>query len=209
MKPRLLMLLACLATAQSMAAEPPAAGKFVVATHELQAPTFGETVILLLAHGRAGAVGLIVNRPTATSATEILDSPEILENYDGPLFFGGPVEIDSLRALLRTDDPPDGAIRIIEHVYVVPLGLDIAPHLTGTARELRFYVGYSGWGPGQLEAEIARGSWRVISATEELVFSEDARRVWPSLVPPRQYQVALPPTESPTRTPGFMPAGIR
>ena len=105
----------------AVSADPrPAQGKFLVATDVVQGELFAETVVLLLHYDETGAFGLVVNRPTDVELGELLADEDGLADYRGTLFWGGPVQMDSLRALLYTDDPPDEAEKIIESVYLVP-----------------------------------------------------------------------------------------
>ena len=115
---------------------------------------------------------------------------EIIAGYHGTLFWGGPVQMDSLRALLYTDDPPDEAEKIIESVYLVSFddAVDLGP--TDPAR-LRLYIGYAGWAPGQLDYELTRGSWRILPATREHVFADKPRALWKQLTPAEEQRAAV------------------
>ena len=172
-----------------VAAEAPEAGEFLIASRQLQGPTFRETVILMLDYAQDGAIGLIVNRPTEVPPLDVLPEIGPLADYQGNLYLGGPVEIDSLRALLRTDTPPANAVEVFDGVYLIGLTEDNIAELADSEANIRFYVGYSGWGPGQLDSELERGSWHVKPASREGVFADDPKRVWRQLVPPVSYSV--------------------
>ena len=116
-----LVLIAWLLPAAASAAEVPAQGKLLVATELVEGELFAETVVLLLFYDETGAFGLVVNRPTDVSPDELLADEEGIADYDGTLFWGGPVQMDSLRALLRTDEPPEEAEKILDSVYLVSL----------------------------------------------------------------------------------------
>ena len=188
-----LVFIAWLLPAAASAAEVPAQGKLLVATELVEGELFAETVILLLFYDETGAFGLVVNRPTDVSPDELLADEEGIADYDGTLFWGGPVQMDSLRALLRTDEPPEEAEKILDSVYLVSLedALQMGP--TDPAR-LRLYIGYAGWAPGQLDYELARGSWRVVPATDELVFAEAPRELWKQLAPAHEQRAAAKTT---------------
>lgn len=188
-----LVFIAWLLPAAASAAEVPAQGKLLVATELVEGELFAETVVLLLFYDETGAFGLVVNRPTDVSPDELLADEEGIADYDGTLFWGGPVQMDSLRALLRTDEPPEEAEKILDSVYLVSLedALQMGP--TDPAR-LRLYIGYAGWAPGQLDYELARGSWRVVPATDELVFAEAPRELWKQLAPAHEQRAAAKTT---------------
>jgi putative transcriptional regulator len=188
-----LVFIAWLLPAAASAAEVPAQGKLLVATELVEGELFAETVVLLLFYDETGAFGLVVNRPTDVSPDELLADEEGIADYDGTLFWGGPVQMDSLRALLRTDEPPEEAEKILDSVYLVSLedALQMGP--TDPAR-LRLYIGYAGWAPGQLDYELARGSWRVVPATDDLVFAEAPRELWKQLAPAHEQRAAAKTT---------------
>lgn len=186
----ILAIVCCAVPLCVQAADEPATGKFLVATEMLRGPAFAESVILLLHHDSTGAVGLVVNRPTETGLARALPDFDGLERYDGKLYWGGPVEVYTLRALLRSKSPPEGAVRIVDGVHIVPLDeslLDGSPDAT----VLRFFMGYAGWAPGQLEQELRDGSWHVVPATEELVFAAQPERIWRRLAPPVVHRASV------------------
>lgn len=188
--PTWLVAIAWLLPAAVSADSRPAQGKFLVATDVVQGELFAQTVVLLLHYDETGAFGLVVNRPTDVEPAELLADEDELAGYRGTLFWGGPVQMDSLRALLYTDEPPENAEKIIDSVYLVALedAVELSP--TDPAR-LRLYIGYAGWAPGQLDYELARGSWRVLSATREHVFAEKPRALWKQLAPVEEQRAAV------------------
>jgi len=167
----------------------PAQGKLLVATELVQGELFANTVILLLHYDDTGAFGLVVNRPTEVKPEELLDDEEDIAGYTGTLFWGGPVHMDSLRALLRTDEPPEDAEKIIESVYLVSFeaALEQGP---ADPEVLRLFIGYAGWAPGQLDYELARGSWRVLSGSDDLVFADEPETLWKRLAPAEEQRAA-------------------
>ena len=168
----------------------PARGKLLVATDLVQGEMFAKTVVLLLHYDDTGAFGLVVNRPTDVKPEELLADDDAIAGYGGTLFWGGPVHMDSLRALLLTDDPPAEAEKIIESVYLVSFeGALERGHADPAV--LRLFIGYAGWAPGQLDYEMARGSWRVLPATGELVFAEAPETLWERLAPAQEQRAAV------------------
>ena len=186
-------LACCLLPIVASAEELPARGKFLVASHDLQGPIFGESVILLLHYDDTGALGLVINRPSRIAPAEALPEFENLDTYRGTFFLGGPVERRTVRMLLRADAPPVDSMPVMDNVYLVPVDESLVTKADMDASKLRLYLGYAGWGPGQLDSEMQRGSWHVLPATGDTVFAEDPATVWQRLVPARRYQAALRP----------------
>jgi len=183
------VLVAWLLPAAAGADQEAAKGKLLVATELVHGEVFAQTVILLLHYDEHGAMGIVVNRPTDIEPEELVDDVEAFAAYSGTLYWGGPVQMNSLRALLRTDAPPKDAEAIVDSVHLVRIddGLMSAPV---DLADLRFFIGYAGWGAGQLDGEMERGSWHVVPASGEHVFAEDPRALWKRLTPPREHRAA-------------------
>ncbi len=165
-------------------------GKLLVATEVVQGRAFAESVILLLNYDATGAVGLVVNRPTEALPAQALPELAGIDRYEGTLYWGGPVELFTLRALLYSDAPPDNAVPIFDTVHLAPLDENLLDGASSNAN-LRFFVGYAGWAPGQLEQELAFGSWHIVAATEALVFADDPGGIWRMLLPPPVRRVSV------------------
>ena len=164
---------------------PPAAGRFLVAARDMNDPNFSATVVLLLRHGDDGAMGLIVNRPTAVLPERVIPDIEGLRRYGGPLFLGGPVQVHFVTFLVRGTADLDGGTQVLPDVhYSTDPGLlaELTSEPTD-ATSLRVYAGYAGWAPGQLESEIERGGWHVLPGDSAAVFSEEPAGVWGELAP--------------------------
>ena len=180
----------------SYADEDPATGKLLIATDEVQGSSFFKTVILLLHYDESGALGVVINRPTEATPDELLPELEGIKDYEGMTYWGGPVRLATMRALHRTDTPTDDEIHIFDAVHQMPLDEKL-PAGDRNDKNLRFFIGYAGWSPGQLDREILFDSWHVIPATEEAVFAEDPDMLWETLSPPRHYRASV---EEPVRT---------
>ncbi len=167
----------------------PAKGMLLVATELVRGEVFAEMVILLLHYDENGALGIVVNRPTDVAPKEVVADVGVFTGYGGTLYWGGPVQMNSLRALLRTDIPTKDAVAIVDSVHLVPIddGLKNAP---ADLASLRLFIGYAGWGAGQLDREMDRGSWHVVPASDEHVFAKDPRALWKRLTPPRVHRAA-------------------
>ena len=195
----LLLAMACCAISSSViAAEDPGTGTLLVATEALHGPAFEKTVILLLNYDAAGTAGLVVNRPTEALPARALPEFAGIDRYEGPLYWGGPVELFTLRALLLTDAPPANAISVFDAVYLVPLEDTVLDRAESKAN-LRFFAGYAGWAPGQLDRELAIGSWHIVAATEAIVFTDDPGGIWRRLLPPTLLRASTDKAESSVR----------
>jgi len=194
---RILALVCCLAFVGAVsvdvgADEVPAAGKLLVATEEVRGPYFARTVVLLLHHDETGSLGLVVNRTIDAATIESMQLRENLAEFRDAFFWGGPLSQSTVRALMRTDTPPEDAEQIVDAVHLVNVNEALlAPE--SNAAKLRFFVGYAGWSPGQLQRELAINSWHIVPATAELVFAEDTGDIWHKLLLTQQYRAAADP----------------
>lgn len=164
---------------------PPAAGRFLVAARDMTDPNFSATVVLLLRHGQDGAMGLVVNRPMAVLPEQVIPDIEGLGRYAGPLFLGGPVQVNFVTFLVRGTAELDGSTQVLPDVRYSTDPALLAELTSGPtdAASLRVYAGYAGWAPGQLENEIERGGWHVLPGDSAAVFSEEPATVWRELAP--------------------------
>lgn len=155
---------------------------FLAAMPNLLDENFHRAVVLMLRHAEDGAFGLVINRAHPISAKDLFDSQEI--PYNGPekatLMFGGPVQADSHLAVLRGLDPGADVgpheIEVAEGILILT-SRDGLAELVPTSR-VRCYLGYAGWGPGQLESELAEGAWVPLAPDPRLIFDEASEYVW-------------------------------
>ena len=153
----------------------------VVARAELPDSNFKDSIVLVMNNIGAAPVGVIINRPTRIGISGLFPDLERPERVDGQLYFGGPVEIESVSFLFRADTPPEHALQVIDGVYF-SANRELLRKLLVRDKPmdgLRVFVGHSGWGPGQLEAEIARGDWKLAPADTEAIFHGPSERPWP------------------------------
>jgi putative transcriptional regulator len=171
--------------------EPPAPGKFLVAAQGLGDPNFRQAVVLLIDHDEDGSWGLVINRPTPLRLRDLLPEEKMFRGREDTLLAGGPVAPTQLLALFRSARPLRDSRPVFDDVHLT-WSRETLRRL-GTARQgsLRLYAGYAGWGPGQLEVEITRGDWHVMSADAEVIFSEHLEGVWELLVRRAPVQVAV------------------
>jgi putative transcriptional regulator len=177
------VLLLCLAWPQTLEAFAPDKGMFLVATEGLADPRFHEGVILLIQHDAQGSAGLVVNRTSRLALAQVLLEDSKLVGQGATLSYGGPVEPQTLLALVKVrNDPPEPADEVLGGLYVT--GVDVLeewPEFAGGVVACRAFVGYTGWAPGQLELEIQRGDWRVLPGDEQSVFTGDGVLLWERL----------------------------
>ena len=158
-------------------------GKFLVADQNMGDPRFQKTVIYMIEHNEDGALGLVLNRPVGDVPLADLLRNMGLEPKDASgqirVFAGGPVEPSRGFILHSTDVMPQGSHQISADVAVTvdadvlrAIGRGEGP------KQSRFFLGYAGWGPGQLEAELSREGWFVIPARLGLIFTDTPERTW-------------------------------
>ena len=159
-------------------------GKFLVAMPGMGDPRFERSVILVCAHSDEGAMGIIVNKPveevTFAGLLEHLNIPRAPDGRDIAVHFGGPVERGRGFVLHSRDYRGGAATMKIEGGFGMTATLDVLEALArgeGPHRAL-LALGYSGWGPGQLEGEIARNDWLTAEADAALVFADDDGGKW-------------------------------
>ncbi len=165
----------------------PEKGIFLVAKPGMQDPRFQRTVVLLLAHSDQGTIGLIINRPTDIVLSRVLPNLQVPAADEHALFFGGPVGMDMLIFLMRSNAPPKHGSHVMTDVYYSAdkETLEALLKENKNKHELRLFLGHSGWAPGQLAAEIARGDWLLARANSVTVFQKDLHTIWPELIEQR------------------------
>jgi putative transcriptional regulator len=158
----------------------PEAGMLLLASPQLLDPNFVDSVVLLLDVNDEGALGVVLNRPSALPVAEVLaewgdvvDDPEVL-------FQGGPVSTDGALAVAFAapgGEHSAGFQPVVDRLGV--LDLDTPSELVaGAVDRLRIFAGYAGWGAGQLQEEIAEGSWYVVPGRVDDVFLPDTGDLW-------------------------------
>ena len=160
------------------------AGKLLIAMPGMGDPRFAHAVILVCAHSPEGSMGLIVNKPAPDLNFDgLLDHLSILKrghNRDIRVHFGGPVERSRGFVLHSRDYAGGQATMTVEGGYGMTATLDVLEALADGRgpMDALLALGYSGWGPGQLEAEIVRNDWLTADAASDLVFSTDDGGKW-------------------------------
>jgi putative transcriptional regulator len=165
-------------------------GKLLIATPPLPDPNFWRTVVLVVDHSEEGALGLVLNRPSNATVGEAVPQLGQLLDNEQTVFVGGPVQPSGVLVLARFEDPSDSPLLAFGDVGLIALGgteeaLDVDVH------QARAFVGHSGWGPGQLDAELQRGDWIVEAATAEDAFTERPMQLWSDVLTRKGGRYAL------------------
>lgn len=135
-------------------------GAVLVAREELQDPNFEATVVLVCLHNDEGSYGLVVNRISHMPLSEIFDGMSTL-SMKREIFIGGPVEQDELQILHITDTPVEQSHTIAPDIFLGGDWEELHQMIDSDPATTRIFLGYSGWGPDQLQHEIDIGAWDV------------------------------------------------
>ncbi len=156
-------------------------GKFLVSSPTLRDPNFWQTVILLCEHGPEGSLGVIINRPTEVEVSTAVNSLPNLGGV-GRVYAGGPVQKSAMLILCYGNEPPEEST-ILKNVFLAKdLDMLKIPGLLGPEGKLRCFLGYAGWGQGQLEAELKAGAWELQPAESDLIFDADPSSLWQKMM---------------------------
>lgn len=160
----------------------PEGGQILISEPFLNDPNFRKTVVLLCEHEEDSSVGFVLNRMLSATTSEVI--PDLL-HYNFPIFYGGPVEPNSLHFIHRCGLAIEDSFPIGNGIYwggdidyinkVIKAGL-------ATEADFKFFIGYSGWAAGQLLAEIDQKAWWLSKPTVDLVFLDDLEEMWPNAV---------------------------
>jgi putative transcriptional regulator len=154
---------------------------------QLLDPNFNRTVVLLCKHSDDGAFGLVVNRPLVTTGRVVVKlEPPVSTDRELEVWIGGPVEPQ--RSWILVGEPPredeeDHGTRIADGLY-----LSTSPNLLRRLLDpsppprARLIVGYSGWGPGQLEAELEASAWLMSDVDRDLIFNTPSDVMWETAI---------------------------
>lgn len=155
-----------------------APGKLLIADPFLKDPNFGRSVVFICDHKDEGSFGLLLNKKYEQVLGELISD---LEDSTIPVYLGGPVQLDTIHFLHCRPDLIPGGSEITDGIYwggdfeeVVKLVK--AAQLSNN--DIRFFIGYSGWGEGQLEEEMKQKSWITTEASCDLIFISNANNTW-------------------------------
>ncbi len=157
----------------------PTRGRLLVAGPPLEDPNFRRTVVFMIEHNEEGALGVVLNRPSPIDLADALPQWADLAAAPSAVFIGGPVEQGSVLGLGRMvhDAAPEGLTPV--HAGIGVLDLEADPvGLLGDVGGVRLFTGYAGWGPNQLEGELAMGGWFVVEAEAEDITTTAPDDLW-------------------------------
>lgn len=156
----------------------PAPGILLIADPFLKDPNFLRTVVILCEHKEEGSFGLVLNKQIEQTLGELISD---LEGFMLPVYYGGPVQMNTIHFLHQCPDLIPESYKISNDIYwggnfetvtalIKSNSIDLA--------KIKFFVGYSGWGDGQLSDELKEKSWLTVSATKSLVFDTEHDEIW-------------------------------
>jgi putative transcriptional regulator len=151
---------------------------------QLQDPNFARTVVLLCEYGPEGAFGLVLNRPTEMPASAMVRlDPPVVGGNTMPLWIGGPVEPER-GWLLLSEEPPAAEFKLIrDGLYLSTSVVLLRDLLEASAPpRARVLAGYAGWGPGQLDEELAQSAWLMAEVDLDIVFDTAADAMWETAI---------------------------
>ncbi len=153
-------------------------GKLIIAEPFMIDPYFKRSVVLLSDHNEEGSLGFILNKKLDARLNDVLpDFPE----FSAPLFYGGPVQTDSIHYIHNVGELLDGSTRLSSGVYLggdwKQLNFLVESKLI-EPKHIRFFVGYSGWETAQLKDEFATGSWIVADMHANYIFNAQPNTLW-------------------------------
>ncbi len=153
----------------------------LVARRELPDANFNGSTVLIMNNIAAGPFGIIVNKPTELSLSQLLPDLQSSAHRDDKVYFGGPVDLGSVSFLFRADASPEHATEVVHGVYLSRDG-DLLRKLLDRETPkatVRVFIGYAGWEPDQLKNEIARGDWTLAPASAADIFEAKPEHAWP------------------------------
>lgn len=157
-------------------------GKILISDPFLQDPNFQRTVIILTEHNENGSIGFVLNKPLGLELNEvILDFPK----FQSKLFYGGPVQPDTLHFIHKLGSQIDGSQEICEGVFwggnfeTVKVLIE---KKQVSASDFKFFIGYSGWAPEQLENELKSEAWMISEGNSEYLFSKNPNDLWENVL---------------------------
>lgn len=156
----------------------PAPGILLIADPFLKDPNFKRSVVILCEHQDDGSIGFVLNREFGYTLDELIND---MEGCDVPVYYGGPVQMDTIHFLHGYPELIPGGSEIAKGVYWGG-NFETVISLLRTGQieteKLRFFLGYSGWGSGQLRDELNEKSWLTVDATRQLVFHTTPATIW-------------------------------
>ncbi|MEI9945909.1 MAG: YqgE/AlgH family protein [Chitinophagaceae bacterium] len=156
----------------------PGTGILLIADPFLKDPNFLRTVVFLCEHKEEGSLGFVLNRQFENTIDQLIPD---LDGHQLPVYYGGPVQQDTIHFLHQYPDEIPGGIEVMKGVYWGG-DFDKAVEMIKTENidlnKIRFYIGYSGWGSSQLDGEMKEKTWLTVKATRKLIFHKKFEEIW-------------------------------
>ena len=181
---RLLTIVALLLAAGPVSAQAQEEDAMLLVAHPaFRDLDYRQTVLIAAPAPNGGHIGVILNRPTRRSLGSLFPEHEPSRKVLDPVYYGGPFSRGALVALVRADaSPGTGSVPFMKNLYLAFRANIIDRVIESMPNEARYYVGYVGWRPGELRAEIDRGLWSVLSADLDTVFRKDMDGLWEEML---------------------------
>jgi putative transcriptional regulator len=157
------------------------AGQLLLASPALRDPNFERSVVLIGVHSDEGAMGVVLNRPSAVTVAEAAPQLEEAVQESDRVYVGGPVQPSSIVFLAEFLDPSPAGLLVLGRIGFPAPDAEIE-ELSRATERVRVFAGFAGWGEGQLEAEVEEGDWIAQAALPEDVFSEEPEQLWSSVL---------------------------
>lgn len=157
-------------------------GQILLSEPFMADPNFKRSAVLICDHGMDGTVGFVMNKPLEMSIDALIaDFP----TFDSEVFFGGPVQTDTIHYVHCKGDILNDSIKVVDGVYwggdFEQLKMLVTQQLI-LPKDIRFFVGYSGWGQGQLAEEMRLGSWVTAEMNTNYLFKESPDELWQQIM---------------------------
>ena len=184
--------------------ESPLKGKVLVASPKLLDPNFARSVVLIVQHDENGAMGLVINRALETTVREAWTQvSSVPYPNDDPLFQGGPCQGP---LIVLHKDESRGQMQVVEDIWLSSDADAVKSLVDDGIEPMKFFVGYAGWSPMQLESELAEGSWAVTEIDSGFVLATPSE-VWEGLQ--KRTKLLVRPSTRPAIDPRRIPPDPR
>src|SRR5215212_2988832 len=153
-------------------------GMLLIADPFLKDPNFMRTVVFLCEHQEEGSFGFVLNRSYNYTLNELVSG---LDDLQIPVFYGGPVQIDTIHFLHQYPDLIPGGYEITDGIFWggdFETAINLIRNKEVDPQRIRFYIGYSGWGSGQLNDEMKEKSWLTVQANRKIIFHKQTDEIW-------------------------------
>jgi putative transcriptional regulator len=172
-------------------------GKLLLASPTMADPNFARSVVLIAEHTDEGAMGLVLNRPAETTVAEAVPDLAWLADDGANVYVGGPVAETAVIVLAEFERPELAGALVEDDLGFIGADADDPERLDGAIRRARVFAGHAGWGPGQLEDELAEEAWIVEPPQREEIFTVTPDELWAAVLKRKGHRYALLATMPP------------